>query len=240
MTITLEAYKQMSPNQRKQINKNELMALLDETMDENNIVTKLDVIINELKSMKEKDESQDKEIKRLEKIINDQSKILGAHQKFMEDLDSEKRAQHLIVLGLKEGRESDNDKFLSILNAIGVKRDDVKVEDVERLGKIDENQGNRTRPLKITLEKRSMRGIVLKNAKNLKDLPEESPYKKVFLKRDQHPDIRNEEKRLYEVFKAEKNKPENAEKEVVFDRRTRIVKVNNEEVDRFRLFTSFR
>ena len=76
------------------------MALLDETMDENNIVTKLDVIINELKSMKEKDEAQDKEIKRLEKIINNQSKILLVHQRFVEDLDSDKQAQYLIVLGL--------------------------------------------------------------------------------------------------------------------------------------------
>ena len=108
------------------------------------------------------------------------------------------------------------------------------------MGQVDENQGNRIRPLKITLEKRSMRNIILKNSKNLKDQPDDSPYKRVYLKRDQHPDIRNEEKRLYEVFKAEKNKPENAEKDVIFDRRARIVKVNDEEVDRFKLFTSFR
>ena len=186
-------------------------------------------------------ESQDREITRLKGIINDQTKILSAHQKFMEDLDSEKRAKHLIVLSLKEeGNESDQDQFLGILDAIGVKREDVKIECMERLGQIDENQGNRTRPLKVTLEQRSMRNIVLKNSKKLKDQPEGSRYKKVFLKRDQHPDIRNEEKRLYEVFKAEKNKPENADKEIVFDRRARVVTVNNEEIDRFKLFTSFR
>ena len=78
-----------------------------------------------------------------------------------------------------------------------------------------------------------MRDNILRNAKNLKDLPEENQYKKVFLKRDQHPEVRNEEKRLYEVFKAEKNKPENADYPVIFDRRKRIVTVNNEEVDCF-------
>ena len=67
----------------------------------------------------------------------------------------------------------------------------------------------------------------------LKDQPEESPYKSVFLKKDQHPDIRNEEKRLYEVFKAEKKKPENAHVEVVFNRKLRIVTVNGDEIDRF-------
>ena len=149
--------------------------------------------------------------------------------------------KHLIVLSLKEDEnESDKDKFINILGAIRVKTEDVKIESMERLGQVDENQGNRIRPLKVTLEQRSMRNIILKNSKNLKDQPEGSPYKKVFLKRDQHPDIRNEEKRLYEVFKAEKNKPENAEYDVVFDRRARVVTVNNEEVDRFRLFTSFR
>ena len=85
-----------------------------------------------------------------------------------------------------------------------------------------------------------MRNSILKNSKNLKDQPEESQFKRVFLKRDQHPDIRNEEKRLYEVFKAEKNKPENADFDVVFDRRACVVTVNNEEVDSFKLFTSFR
>ena len=159
----------------------------------------------------------------------------------MEDLDSEKRAKHLIVLSLKESEdESDQDKFVNILDAIGVRHEDVKIEGMERLGQIDENRANRTRPLKVTLEQRSMRNSILKNSKNLKDQPEGSQYKKVFLKRDQHSAIRNEEKRLYEVFKAEKNKPENADIDVVFDRRARVVTVNNEEVDRFRLFTSFR
>ena len=84
----------MSATQRKTIKKDDLMALLDETMDENNIITKLDVIIDELKNMKEKNESQDNEIKRLEGVINDQTKIIAEHQKFMEDLDSQKREKH--------------------------------------------------------------------------------------------------------------------------------------------------
>ena len=230
----------MSATQRKTIKKDDLMALLDETMDENNIITKLDVIIDELKTMKEKNESQDNEIKRLEGVINDQTKIIAEHQRFMEDLDSQKREKHLIVLSLTEKNdEDDEEKFLAILDVIGVKRVDVAIESVERLGQINEEEVDKNRPLKITLGKRSMRDIILKNSKNLKDQPEGSEFKKVFLKRDQHPEVRKEEKRLYEVFKAEKKKPENAEKEVIFNRRSRIVTVNNEEVDRFKLFSSF-
>ena len=66
------------------------------------------------------------------------------------------------------------------------------MKDMERLGQIDENQVNRSRPLKTTIEKQNMRNIILKNSKNLKNQPKESPFKKVFL--NQHPAIGNEEK----------------------------------------------
>ena len=203
-------------------------------------MTKLDLIIHELKIMKEKSEEQEKEIKKVERTVAGHGKILAAHQKFMEGLDAEKRAKHLIVLGLKEDRDGDDqEKFMGIVDAIGVGRNDVEVESTERLGNVDENQPNKTRPLKIILKQSSMRGNILRNSKKLKDQPEESPYKKVFLKKDQHPDIRNEEKRLYEVFKAERIKPVNADKDVVFDRKLRIVTVNNEEIDSFKLFSGF-
>ena len=84
-----------------------------------------------------------------------------------------------------------------------------------------------------------MRYEILKNSSKLRDQAEGSIYRKVFLKKDVHPDIRAEEKRLYEVFKAERDKPENVNKEVLFDRKTRVVTVNEEVVDRFKLFSSF-
>ena len=93
--------------------------------------------------------------------------------------------------------------------------------------------------MKVTFETRSMRDSVLRNASKLKDQGEHDPFKRVFLKRDVHPDIRKEEKRLYDVFKAERDKPQNADFDVVFDRKKRVVTVNGEEVDRFKLFTSF-
>ena len=230
----------MSPTQRSKINKPDLMALLDETIDESYILTKLDVIINEFKQMKENNETMDNDIKRVKGTVDDHSKILSAHQKFMEDLDNDKRSKHLIVLRLKEDEnENDQDKFSGIMDAIGIQQEDVTIETMMRLGQKNENQENRNRPLKVTFAQRAMRDNILRNSKKLKDQPDGSQYKRVFLKKDQHPDIRNEEKRLYEVFKAEKNKDENAEKEVVFNRRTRIVTVNGDEIDRFKLFSSF-
>jgi hypothetical protein len=83
-----------------------------------------------------------------------------------------------------------------------------------------------------------MRNNVLKNAKKLKDIGEENPLRKVFLKSDVHPKIREEEKRLYEVFKSEKAKRDNVGIEVTYDRKARVVKRNGEEIDRFCLFSS--
>ena len=155
-------------------------------------------------------------------------------------MDAEKRAKHLIVLGLKEDRDGDDlNKFRNIVTVIGINQANIKVENVERLGTRDENAPNRTRPLKVTLEKSQMRYEILKNSSKLRDQAEGSIYRKIFLKKDVHPDIRAEEKRLYEVFKAEREKPENADKDVLFDRKERVVKVNGDEVDRFKLFSSF-
>ena len=241
MVVTLAQYKTMTPVQRSKVNKNDLISLLDETVDEGNIMTKLDVIITQLKQLSEKNAAQDKEIKRIDDTVIGHGKILEAHQRFMEDLDAEKRSKHMIVLGLKEeGNVADSEKFLGIVDTIGIERNEVNIEKAERLGQIDEERENRNRPLKITFSQSSMRNKVLKNSSKLKDQPEESPYKKVFLKKDQHPDVRKEEKRLYEVFKAERNKPENADVEVLFNRKSRIVTVNGEEIDKFKLFSSFR
>ena len=241
MVVTLEQYKTMNATQRGNIRKNDLIELLDETVNEDNIMTKLDVIINELKQLREKNDAQDKEVKRIDREVSEQGRVLAAHQKFMEDLDAEKRAKHMIVLGLKEEADvQDSEQFLGIVDAIGIRREEVTVDFVERLGEVNEEQADRIRPLKITFGHRSMRTKVLKKSNKLKDQPEGSAYRKVYLKKDQHPDVRLEEKRLYEVFKAERDKPENVGKEVVFNRRTRIVTVNREEIDRFKLFSSFR
>ena len=93
--------------------------------------------------------------------------------------------------------------------------------------------------MKVTLETRDMRDRILRNPSKLKNQGEHDPFKRVFLKRDVHPDIRKEEKRLYDVFKIERDKPQNAHLDVTFDRKKRVVTVNGEEIDRFKLFTAF-
>lgn len=253
---SLEAYARMNAGEKNNVLKTDLKKIVDEQLAlfnndpntlRNLIVDTINLAIqskfDELGFDRKFDEfaaRYDNEITVLNEKIKEQDRVLSAQQRFLEDLDSEKRAKHLIVLGLKENEEEDDkEKFLDVTQIIGVRNDSIKIEDIVRLGKIDENQQNKTRPLKVTFEKSSMRNAVLKNAYKLKDQTDEDPYKKVFLKRDTHPEVRNEEKRLYDIFKAEKEKPENVDKSVVFDRKTRVVTCNGEEIDRFKLFSSF-
>ena len=105
------------------------------------------------------------DMEQLNEQLNDQSKILCAQQKFLEDVDGDKRKKVLIVLGLVEEENTDDkDEVFNILDRIGVARDNITITNSVRLGKITEQNGEKKRPLKVTLKKGSMRDEILKNA----------------------------------------------------------------------------
>ena len=73
--------------------------------------------------------------------MNNQNKILSAHQRFMED--KEKRANDLIVLSLPEKGEHDDEEFRKVLRAIDVNPEDINVTKFTRLGKNEEGNARR-------------------------------------------------------------------------------------------------
>lgn len=157
-SCTLDQYREMTAVQRKRVKKDNLLTLLDESIENNPIEQKLDEILRELKSVNDEWEKCDAEIKRADQVVDNHSKIMSAQQRFLESMDAEKRAKHLIILGLKEdGEATDLEKFQDIITVIGLNPENIKVENIERLGTRDENEPNRTRPIKITLEKSQMR-----------------------------------------------------------------------------------
>ena len=84
-----------------------------------------------------------------------------------------------------------------------------------------------------------MRNKVLKNARKLKDTNEGSWMKTVFIKADEHPEVRKEMKRLNDIARQERDKPENTGVEIKFDRRARKITRNGETIDSFRLISLF-
>ena len=85
--------------------------------------------------------------------------------------------------------------------------------------------------MKIVLQNKEDRVKIMKNAAKLKDAG--PSYAKIYLKKDQHPAVRKEMNRLHQVVRTEKNKAENVGKNIVFDKDTRTVKVDNIIIDRF-------
>ena len=169
---------------------------------------------------------------------NEQMKTaLSEHQRFLSLLDSERRSANVIVMGVPEDKplisesgtaENDNAKVAKILHEIDCY---VTFSKAERLGQKSEEEG-RHRPIKLTLNDADSRGDVLSNAKKLKTLGE--AFSTIYIKKDLSYETRKEMTRLREVFKREKEKPENIGKNVFFNYRNMKVYVNDVIIDRCR------
>ena len=143
-----------------------------------------------------------------------------------------------------EDQTAENDKIDDILTHLEISHE-IEITEVKRLGTIREpDEGNepeqvRKRPLMVEVGCKEMRNNVLKNARKLKEVDEHNWMRTVFIKADEHPEIRKEMKRLYDVFKEEKNKAENAPFDIKFDRKARKVTRNGQEIDSFRVLSLF-
>ena len=110
-----------------------------------------------------------------------------------------------------------------------INHSDIIPKQIIRLGKA---QQDKIRPIKVILPTSNVRKPILDNTKNLKSAGEE--FRKIFIKKDIHPGIRKEFNRLREATNAETNKPENAGKQVVYNRDTRTLSIDGVVVDRFK------
>lgn len=167
-------------------------------------------------------------------------KTLPIHQQFLESLDHENRSKAVIITGVPEEddltidegtAESDKEKCTLIFD----KLDQVAtIRKVQRLGKVE---AERNRPIKVELQDREERDAIIASAKNLKDTSnKENVTNKIYIKKDQHPLVRKEWQRLYEVQNNERDRPENAGRTIVVDRKTRTVKVDGNVIDKFQGF----
>ena len=75
------------------------------------------------------------------------------------------------------------------------------------------------------------RNDILRKAKNLKSLDE--PLSSVYIKKDVHPAVRKENMRLRTREREEKEKPENAEVDISYDWRRRVLLRDGVVIDKF-------
>ena len=85
--------------------------------------------------------------------------------------------------------------------------------------------------MKIVLEPGTDRTEILKSTKELKKANDQ--YSKIFIKKDLHPGISREIKRLKDVEKREKENPANIGRDVRYDWKERCVKVDDQIIDKY-------
>ena len=152
------------------------------------------------------------------KTMTTMKETVAAQQKTLENLQQDKRAKNLIITGIpepegsgKEARTSDEsavDNLLAAVECVGI-----SPSRVTRLGrKLEErvegeNQRPPPRPLLVSLNTVMDVRSVLRKTNMLKNNPTLS---NVYVKRDEHPLVRQEWKRLRIVARKEKDAPINA------------------------------
>jgi hypothetical protein len=126
----------------------------------------------------------------------------------LEKIDMEKRSCNLIMFSIPEDAfrvgdrvaNDDREKIAMVLRELDVNAD--TVADMKRLGKFDPGrQGGRPRPILLTMKSPQKRNDVPQVAKRLNE--KEMPLKRVRIKKDVHPAIRREWKRLRDNEKRE-------------------------------------
>ena len=156
---------------------------------------------------------------------------INKQQTFLEMLDAEKRSNNVVLFSVKEPEnenQEENDEEVKIKEVFEKIEVHTLPKSYKRLGQ----RGVKPRPILVTLESGNARRDVLKNAKKLKEVNE---YKRIFIRKDQHPAIRREYGRLRMVEKSEKEKPQNQGVNIVFHKDDRTLRRNGIVIDRFNL-----
>jgi hypothetical protein len=217
------------------------------------IIEQTNDIKEEMKIIKQENAAHGKKIDALEKHVTELqqkgdelakensclSQALQQQQRFLEGVDYDKRRNNIIVTGIPEQAQltrnegpaatTDEEKVLLVMTEIG--HQTVEIAKIQRLGKVQPGPTPRPRPIKVELKYANERGNLLRDTNKLKLAGE--MMKRIYVKRDTHPGITREIKRLKDVEKREKEKPENQGRNVKYDWKERCVMVDSAIVDKF-------
>ena len=191
----------------------------------------LELILRELRAMRAERDEDRTEVKKLREDCSELRSIMTQQQRFMEQLVSRDRECNLIITGVPEreafeGAVKDLGKCRKILAAVG--NGGVALE-ISRLGKAEEG---RKRPILAKVANTEVRDGILENTRALKDAG--PSYRRIYVKKDLHPAIRKEWKRLRDVVAAEKAKPVNQGCTITLDYKTRQVTRDGIMIDKWR------
>ena len=215
MAKPLSELRKMQRNQLVRVSKDELIESILSSDDESSeqfrtLNETLQALISEISQMKNAINSPDGVVNKrfldLQAQINKQGNVLAKQQQFLEVLDRKERERNLVVLGTPEdgqdldGAVTDCEKLQKIWSKMGVQEE---LASYRRLG----NVGNRKRPILVTMTTKDGKFKMLEKASQLKNMG--GIYNTIYVKKDVHPSVREEWKRLRNVEAAEKENPAN-------------------------------
>lgn len=231
MAKRLGELKKMQRGQLARINKDELIDSIlsaqeaDDTPMLKALEDKLNAVMTEVAELRRTLTSPESvlagKFEELHERVDKQAEIIAKQQRYLEMLDRKDREMNLVVLGLPDeyealdGATTDADKVNRVWDKMGV--GDVQCQ-LRRLGALPEGQ-RRNRPLLLTIRDQETRLRVLAAAKHLKTSGEK--YSKIYVKKDVHPGVRKEWRRLREAEERERERPENVGSEIRLNTRER-------------------
>ena len=152
------------------------------------------------------------------------------HQRYLDQVDAKKRETNVIITGVSEQPECDDDEAVKkILQAVGC--DSVRPVRVSRIGKKNEDV-TRKRPILVVTESNTERKKILTNKSKLKESNNE--FKSVYIKADEPLCVQKEWKRLKAACRREKDGPTNTGCTIKIDYRKRELLRDDQVIDRFR------
>lgn len=245
-TKQLSDLQKLQRNQLVKINKDEMIDIILASTSVNNefkqLNQRLEDVMKELQALRTAIVSPDslinKNYTQLKARVDKQEEILVKQQKFLEALDRKEREANIVVLGVPDenealdGATTGQEKLNKIWTKVGI-------SDVEgshrRLGRElptdDGSSQRRSRPILFTLRDKDQRTSILNNANWLKSTGDN--VSRIYIKRDIHPSIMKEWRRLRDVEAAERARPENAGCVIRLDTKERKLYINNVVTDRW-------
>ena len=200
---------------------------------------KMDILLQEFQQFNDVHKTINQSMKKLE----DENKLLREslmqHQRYLEALEAEKRAQNVVLLGIPETNMTvrnndgtlvdiadDNEKIKLVLKVM--QRENIHIKQFQRQG---EASNGRNRVILAQLNSRNDRDLLLQASSALKSAGDN--FVKIFVKKDVHPMVRKEFNRLRDVERREKEKPENQGLQVHYNAARREVTVDGRVIDQF-------
>ena len=244
MAPTLQEFLKLSKTQKNGFKKEELMEIIESSHSNDNgndmqtLITSLTGLTEQIKvltqSFSDHQETTRIQFEEFKKQMAKQNEIIAKQQVFLERQDSKERECNLVILGIPEenetldGATSDTDKLKKVWDAAGILS---HAKSIRRIGKHD---GTKRRPILAVVDSKTDRDSALDKGKDLKSHGNEI-YHKIYVKKDQHPSVRQEWRRLHTVFKTEKDQSSNQAGNIQFNFRERKVYKDGVVIDQWNI-----